>query len=85
MHQNCAECRRLRRAYDAATAIHLALEHRLQLATLGRHNEAVAALKLQIEATARKRVNAREAIQQHMCAANHQAAEIATSGAGSSQ
>ena len=79
MHQNCEECRRFRRAYAAATTIHLALENRLHLATLGRENEAIAALTLQIEVAARKRASAREAMRQHEIAANHGEGAISAS------
>ena len=85
MHQNCEQCRHLRRAYDAATTIHLALENRLQLVTLGRDNDAIAALMVQIESAARTRANSREAIRQHESATSRREAATHASHAGSSQ
>jgi hypothetical protein len=77
MNRDCGECQRLWRAYNAATTVHLALENRLQLAALGRENEAFVQLTLDIEDVAQKRASASETIRQHETVSGH--GEAATS------
>jgi len=64
--EQCAECVRLWRAYASATADHLGLEEKLRkITTKEPWESAIRSLTLAVEAAARLREQARDAIRTH--------------------
>jgi len=65
MDQNCDECKRVWRAYAAATTEFYSVDKQLQTAAKGNRLETVASLVSKLEALEQAKVAAHEAISQH--------------------
>jgi hypothetical protein len=71
MNQNCEDCKRLWRAYAAATTEYISTDTKLHKAAINNSITIVASLVPKLEALENAKIAAREAVRQHEAETGH--------------